>query len=155
MADKTPIPAIMSNTKFFGANFSGADLRKRDLRRSTFMQCNFDGADLTEADGSGSEFYGSTFRQTNLHGCNFKDAKLHGTVFEPSDCYGMTLTMHCQTFTDVKISRVWWDAFVFILCGLMVPEKDADGFDPRDGVIHAIGRDYFVRQYEKFKARTL
>jgi len=154
IADPVTIPAVMSNKKFYNQNFKGADLKKRDLRRSTFMYCTFDECDMTETDCTGCEFFGSSFRQTNCHHTNFKDAKLHATLFEPSDCYGMTITLTCHTFQDMKIARVWWDGLMFFLCGLLIPPRDAEGFDPRDAVISALGPEYFVRNSEKFKARN-
>jgi hypothetical protein len=154
-SELSEIPQVLSNKKFYNQNFRGADFNKRDMRRSTFMYCTFDGADMSEADCTGSEFYGSSFRETNCRATNFKDANLHATLFEPSDCYGMTLTFNCSTFQDVKISRVWWDAFLFCLCGLMIPAKDGEGFDPRSAIINAIGREHFIALAEKFKQRTL
>jgi hypothetical protein len=154
-SELTPIPQTLSSAKFFNGNFRGADFKRRDLRRSTFMFCTFDEADMTDADCSGAEFYGSSFRETNCHGTNFKDAKMMATLFEPSDFYGMTMTFVCQTFQHMKVSRQVWDGFMFFGMGMMIPPKDSDGFDPRDAMIAAMGREYFVEYFEKFKARTL
>ena len=152
---KAVMPHQLSNAKFFNQNFSGLDFKRKDMRRSTFWYCSFDDADMSEAECTGAEFYGSSFRRTNCRGTNFKDAKLSGTIFEPSDFYGMTMTYVCQTYQDMKVSRAVWDGFMFFGMGLMIPPKDADGFDPRNSMIAAMGRDYYLEYFEKFKARTL
>src|SRR5678816_3146824 len=98
--------------KIYNRSFAGMNLAKKKLRQSLFFQCSFDDADLTDADCEGSEFVGSTFRRTICYRTNFKDAKLP-CIFEPKDCFGMTLTMQCQTFSGMKISPLWWWGWIY------------------------------------------
>ena len=145
----------LSRQKFYGVDFSGKNLAKKKMRQSLFMSCKFDGADMTEADCEGSEFVGSTFRDTICYRTNFKDAKLAGTIFEPKDAFGMTITLQCQTFNNMKISALWFYAWL-IFGSLMTPLKlPAGGENLMDGIIAAIGAERYVKLRSMFAKRDL
>jgi hypothetical protein len=110
----------LTRKKFFNQDFSEQDLSKLRMKQSTFHRCNFDRADMSETDCEGSEFLGSSFKDTNCYRTNFKDAKLAGTIFKPHDCFGMTLTLQCSTFKDLRISALWWYVWL-MFAGLMKP----------------------------------
>ena len=144
----------LSRQKLYGKDFSGQTLAHAKMHNSLFHRCNFDNADMTEADCEGSEFFGSTFRQTNCYRTNFKDAKLAGTVFEPKECFGITITLQCKTFDGMKVTGLWWMMWAMFLT-LMKPEKLPDGEDPVDRAILMIGPDRYVRLRNLLQKREM
>lgn len=135
----------LSRQKYYGVDFSQQDLRKAKLRQSTFHRCVFDEADMTEAECEGSEFVGSTFRNTICYRTNFKDAKLAATIFEPKDCFGMTLTLQCATFTNMKVSSMWWMVWL-MFASMMKPgasTKEEEAL--QNSLITAVGTERYVR----------
>jgi uncharacterized protein YjbI with pentapeptide repeats len=143
----------LSRQKIFSRDFSGQKLSHAKMRSSLFHRCNFDRADMTEADCEGSEFLGSTFRETICYRTNFKDAKLAGTVFEPKDCFGMTVTLQCKTFDGVKVSPLWWMMWAMFLT-IMKPEK-LNGEDLIDRAILMIGPDRYLKLKTLLQKREL
>jgi uncharacterized protein YjbI with pentapeptide repeats len=134
----------LSRQKFYGVDYSGQDLSRMRMRQSLFHRCNFDNADMTETDCEGSEFFGSTFRDTVMYRTNCRDAKLAATVFEPKDCFGITLTMQCKTFDKMKVSPMWW--YTFLMFGsLMLPGSVADQEELQNRLIQAIGTERYVK----------
>jgi hypothetical protein len=135
----------LSRKKFYSTDFSEQDLKNMKMRQSTFHRCSFDGADLTEAECEGSEFLGSTFRNTNCYRTYFKDAKLGATVFQPKDCFGITITLQCATFTNMKISTLWWMTWIMFASmmkpGNSVVEEEA----LQNQLIRAVGSDQYIR----------
>lgn len=145
----------MTRKKYFGQDFSYQDLSKLRLRQSTFHRCNFDYANMTEADCEGSEFLGSTFRETNCYRTNFKDAKLAGTIFKPHDCFGMTLTLQCSTFKDIKISRLWWTVWL-MFAGLMKPgDSVVEEEELQTSLVTAIGPERYIKMRSLLTKREL
>jgi hypothetical protein len=134
----------LSRKKFYGIDFSSQDLSKLKMRQSLFHRCNFDDADMTEVDAEGSEFFGSTFRDTVMYRFNGKDAKLALTVFEPKDCFGMTLTMQCKTFDKMKVSPMWWYVWL-CFASLMLPGTVKDQEELQNRLIQCIGPERYVR----------
>lgn len=135
--------------RFYNTDFSGQDLSKLKLRNSLFYQCNFNEADLSDTDCEGSEFIGSTFKNTNCYRTNFRDAKLAASVFEPKDCFGMTLTLQCSTFRQMRTSPIWWHSWLF-LATLMQPANLST-----DELIGVIGAEQYVRLKHLFGQREL
>lgn len=133
----------LSRKKLYSQDFSGQNLSHAKMRNSLFHRCIFDNADMTEADCEGSEFFGSTFRQTICYRTNFKDAKLAGTVFEPKDCFGITLTLQCKTFEGMKVTALWWMMWGMFLT-LMKPEK-LNNEDLVDRAILMIGPERYLK----------
>lgn len=134
----------LSRQKFYGRDFSGQDLSRLKMRQSLYQRCNFDDADMTEADCEGSEFFGSTFRNTRMYRTNLKDAKLGLTVFEPRDCFGLTVTLQCATFDKMKVSPMWW--YVWAMFGaLMQPGGVRETEEMHNRLIQMIGAQRFVK----------
>lgn len=148
-----PAQEKLAGVKHEGVDFSGHDLKGRDLSHSVFVKCNFDRANLTSANCEGSDFTCSTFRKSYLTYANFKDAKMAGTVFEPTDCYGITLTMHCKTFENVNISLLHWYSWL-VLTVSMTP-TGMDGIKLRDQLIGVIGAERWVKLRELFGRRNV
>jgi len=134
----------LSRQKHYGVDFSGQNLSRLRMKQSLFHRCNFDNADMTEADCEGSEFFGSTFRDTVMYRTNCKDAKLAATIFEPKDAFGLTVTLQCKTFDKMKVSPMWWYTFI-CLATLMLPGNVKDQELMINALIQAIGPERYVR----------
>src|ERR1039458_9424440 len=134
----------LSRQRYYSVDFSGQDLSKLKMRQGLFERCNFDNADMTEADCEGSEFFGSTFRETIMYRTNAKDAKLAATIFEPKDAFGLTITLSCKTFSKMKISPQWWYCFL-MFASLMSPGTDEDTTLLHGRLIHMIGEQRYSK----------
>jgi len=101
--------------RFYSVSFADQDLSGLKMTNSLYFRCDFDRANMSETDCTGSEFTGSSFRQTNCYRTNFTNAKLGNTIFEPKDLMGATFTMTCQTFDGARVSALWiFGMFMFI-----------------------------------------
>ena len=94
--------------RFYSVDFSDLDLSDLKMKYSLMHNCCFDRANMSNTDCEGSEFFGSTFRDTTCYRTNFKDAKLANTVFQPKDAFGITLTLHCKTFENMRVPQIWF-----------------------------------------------
>ena len=139
----------LSRQKFFRKDFSGQDLSGQDLSHSDFICCKFDDADLSRANCSHSNFTGASLRNTKCTFTDFAHSCL-ACVFEPSDAYGITLTMHCNTFDQMRISKMWWYGFMFFAT-MMKVEKDPK---LHTALKQFIGDDYYEKLQRLFK-RTI
>lgn len=134
----------LSGQKLYGIDFSDQDLSSLRMRRSLFHRCNFDRANMTEVDAEGSEFFGSSFVDTNMYRMNGKDAKFAATVFKPKDMFGFTLTCSCQTFSKMQISPMWWYMYLMYAM-LMCPGSAEETEELHNRLIQAIGPERYVR----------
>lgn len=142
----------LSHKRFYSVNFSGQNLSKCKIKGSLCYQCNFDDADLSEADCEGTDFTGSTFLRTNCYRANFRDASLAATVFEPKDAFGITVTLQCRTFQDMRVSALWW--FGWLIFGTaMHPTGTAEPV--KDNLIAAIGAERYAKLKSLFLKREL
>lgn len=148
------MPVNLSNKTFHRHSFEGQDLTHADMRKSKFFYCNFDGANLEYADADGASFSGSTFRNTNCRCTNFRNADLQLTIFEPRDAYGMTITLACNTFKGMKISRLWWFCYLYFAT-LMNPELELNNKDPKDGLLVLFGEKRYTRLRRMFEVRGI
>ena len=143
---------LYSEKEYKDQDFTGQDLRGQDLSDHVFLRCDFTRADLTGANCTNSSFVGSVFRDTLLTNVNFTNANLGATVFEPADCYGMTVTLQCKTFLNMRVSRQWWLCWA-MLHTLMLPSDDTESL--RDKLIAVIGAVRYVKLKELFARRDL
>lgn len=154
-----PVPYLVDEDlcrrKFYSRDFTGAKLYKKRMRQSLFYRCIFDDADMTEADCEGSEFTGSTFRRTNCYRTNFKDAKLGATLFEPKDCFGMTVTLQCKTFEQMKVSPLWWNIWLMLATMMHPVQPLAPGPLMEEKLIAFIGAEKYVKLRSMLKGREL
>lgn len=144
----------LSGYVFNKRDFSGADLKEKCLKGSIFHDCNFDGADLSFADCSGCDFLGSTFRKTKCYKTNFKDSKLAATVFEPEDCFGMTITLQCSTFKNMRVSQLWWYGWLVFLSYMIPVSKSVEEEESIKSIlVSAMGVERYVRLRAMFQRR--
>lgn len=142
--------------KFNSYDFSGKDWRGFDFSKAQFVCCNFDKANMSEVDCTGSDFTGSSFKDTICYRTNFKDCKLAGIVFEPKDAYGVTFSFTCETFRGTRISPLWYFSWLLMAAEMTPMEvvKD-DGLSLTDKVIAVIGAERYVRLKALFLRREL
>lgn len=151
-------PGLLKSKDFSGQRFQGADFAGQELRGAKFrgadcIDCNFSNADLSNADFEGANCFGSDFTDTKCNRTNFKDAILAGTKFFPADTFGMTISMRCETFDGMQVSRMWWWCWIYFAL-MMVPQKnEEEGLHTR--LINAIGADRYVRLRRLFGERQL
>lgn len=120
------------------ADFTGMDLKNADFRGCSLKLAKFNNANLTYANFESANCYGADFTDAILHRTNFKDANLSSVIFKPKDAFGITVTLECKSFQDMKITRNWWAGWLFYGLIMEVPDKDA-----RDRLIQAMGVDYW------------
>jgi hypothetical protein len=146
----------LSHSKFEKADFSGQDLRGVPMDHSFFICCNFDRANMNGVDCEHTNFSGSTFRDTDLGGANWKDCNLVGILFLPKDCYGITLTLQCQTFRGVRISQLWFFCWC-IFASMMIAEPYPIISEPswNDKLIALIGAERYLKLKALFARREI
>jgi hypothetical protein len=140
---------ILTNKKFYREDFSGRNMDHADLRCGSFIECNFDKASLRYANCEGANFFGSSFKGSNLYRTNMKDAILERTKFFPKECFGITLTLKCETFKDMEIEPTWLLCWMFFPSLMNVPEKVLDK------LIQFIGPDRYIRFKAVFNRRVI
>lgn len=114
------------NQKFYGKSFVGEDLSHSDFRSATLIRCDFSDADLSYANFEGANCREAIFKNTRLYRANFKDAALADSIFEPKDAFGITLTMHCESFDGVKASPLWYLCLIMLTLRMECPEPELD-----------------------------
>lgn len=127
--------------KFSFKSFEGQDLSRQDLSHSEYIHCNFTDCNLEEADCSFGNFTGSDFTGANLRYTNFARSKLHDAVMHPKDMYGVIFSMECSTFKGMKLSKLWWHAFLSF--SLQQTPEFEHGKDPRDAIIASLGSERY------------
>jgi hypothetical protein len=142
-----------SGKRFQGADFSGVDLRAAKFRGSDCIECKFNNADLSNADFEGANCFGSDFTNAKCNRTNFKDCVLAGTAFYPSDTFGMTITMRCETFDGMKVSKIWWWSWLYFAL-MMIPFKNEEE-NLHKVLISAMGTERYLRLRRLFPERTL
>ena len=135
-----------------GEDYTGNNFRHGNLAHRRFENCVFDGADMSYCDCTGAQFIGCSFKETLCYRTNFRDAVLAASAFEPADCYGMTITLTCKTFQNVKISQQWWMGWLMFLTS-MLPAKTPIKDDLHGKLIELIGAERYVRLKSMFERR--
>lgn len=139
----------LANKKFNGVSFAGYDLTHVDARCSTFVECDFTGADLSYGNCSGANFWGSNFTDAKLYRTNFADAVLERSIMAPKDCFGMTVTLSCDTVSHMKISEKWLNTWLFMALLMdMDPEKE-------NKLIQVVGPERYQKLRQLFALRQV
>lgn len=144
----------LSRTVHEKEDFSGQHLVHADLSYAVFRDCNFDGADLTQANCSYSDFTNSTFRNSVLYRTNFAETKLAGIVFEPKDCYGIIISMTCETFRGARFSQLWWYGLL-MFTSMTEPAAKPVQEPLADRLKALIGAERYVKLKLMFQGREL
>jgi hypothetical protein len=154
MAAIITLPENLSGIRVSDRDFAGQDLSGKNLSHSVFTKCSFDDANLTDAVCENSSFPGCTFRNTICYRTSFKNSKLTGVVFEPRDAYGMTISLSCDTFRGMRVSQLWYLAWL-LFATQMEPAREPVKENLKDRVIAAIGAERYVKLARLFQRREL
>jgi uncharacterized protein YjbI with pentapeptide repeats len=111
-----------SGKKFNRKDFTNQDLKFANFRNASVIECDFSGADLTYANFTGCNCYGSNFTNAIMSRTNLMDANLQRSIMKPKDAFGMTLTMKCESFTDMEIDDTWLKVWLFLPAQMKLPE---------------------------------
>lgn len=116
-----------------GEDFRGRELSNARFRNAKLMQANFEGADLTGANFTDANCWGANFKDAKLYKATFQRAVLTGCNFEGADLRNVTITLTCDTFDKIKLSKKW------LACWLWFPMLMDSPEDLREKLREVIG----------------
>ena len=149
VATREAVVKKSDNKRYYRDDFRGLNLSGACFRNGTLVECNFSGADLSYANFENANCWGSNFENAVLYRTNFKDAILASTIMKPRDCFGMTVTLTCNTIEKMEISDKFLLYWLF-MGSKMTPESQ----DLANQVIAAIGAENYVKLGKLFRERT-
>src|SRR5271154_5135405 len=120
---EAPLGKNFSNQKIHQKSFKGRDLTNSDFRGAAVIGCDFSNADLSYAKFEGANCWEANFTDAKLYRTNFKDACLAKAIFKPKDCFGVTLTMCCDTFDRMQVDSKWQTVWLFMALMMDLPDK--------------------------------
>lgn len=160
----TPVPTTLTeaeiknsrNKKYpRGTDFTGLKLVHADFRGATLVECIFDDADCKYANFESANCWGASFVGANMHRANIANACFENTDFRPRDCFGLTLTLHCRTFTNWRVDHEMMKLWFFMPTTWRLPEvKGMSDFWKRK-IIAAIGEDRLNKYKMIFQTRQI
>lgn len=134
---------------FYDQDFSGQSFIRADCRRGTFFNCKFDGADLSYANFSEANLYCCSFNGAKLYHTNLTDAVLAGAKMDPRDMMGLKISLSCNTFDKVVISKRNVMQYLFLISLMSMDE------DIKKGILAIIGEER-VKTFERvFRVRVI
>lgn len=139
-----------TNTRFFERDFSNQDLANADFRSAKLYKCNFTGADLSYANFEGANCYESDFTDSVMYKTNFRDAVLAKAIFKPKKCFGITLTLHCDTFDKATVDRTLMLYWLYMPTMMNIEDKDLE-----TKLVALIGHDTYKAITRVFKDQVL
>jgi len=139
-----------ANKKFFGVDFSNSDLTNADFRSTTLIECDFRNSDLSHAIFKDANCYGSDFTDTIMHRTTFENAILSKTIFAPKRMFGITITMTCDTFDKMEISKTALLYWMFIPTLMKAPDEDMN-----NRIIAAIGEHNYLALSRVFREQII
>ena len=119
----------------------------------------FNNSDLRYSDFTGANCFGSDFTGSILARANMADCNLQRTIFKPKDVFGITITMKCETFTDMEIDEDWLKVWLFMPAQMKLPELSEKQISNKekpwlDRVIILLGEKTYL-QYRKVFANRI
>ena len=145
--------------KFYGVSFKGMKLKHAPFQLHTFKGCDFTDTDLAYGNLTGAHCYGSNFTGANLYRANMTDCELQDTIFYPRDCFGMTITLRCDTYQGMEIDPIWLQVWQFIPCVMKLPERKENGNIIKDywlnKIIAMIGSSAYLKMKQIFSNRVI
>jgi len=139
-----------SGQRLSRCDFSGQDLQNADFRGAVLTEANFTGADLSFANFEGANCWGACFKDANLRRTNFRDAVLANVDLRARNCFGITLTLSCDSVDETKVSSGLWYAWL-MFATMMEPDDE----DAKNQLIALIGPERFVKYKAHFRNREL
>lgn len=122
-----------SGKKFANRPLRGMDFSKRngkdkedlcnaDFRNAKLIDAVFDDSDCTGADFTDANCNRASFRNCKLYKATFKRSNLAGCDFEGADLRGITITLSCDTFENLRLPSKWLAAWLFFPMIMDIPE---------------------------------
>lgn len=139
-----------SNRKFYAHDFSNRDLSHADFRGATLSECLFRETDLSYATFAGANCFRADFTGARLYRTSFENAIMTGAIFKPKDCFGITMTMTCESFNALQVDPMWFYGWLFLATQMKLPE---DAEHVRKELIAVIGAERFQRLKAVFEKR--
>lgn len=139
-----------ANKKFFGKDFSGMDLSNADFRSATLIECDFTGSDLSHALFNGANCYGANFTDAILHRTSFENAILARANFAPKKMFGVTITLTCDTFDKMKVSRTALLYWMFIATMMEAPDEEM-----QNRIVSSMGEDTYKALSKVFREQVI
>lgn len=97
--------AIFHNADLYRARFDHAQLEEAVFAGCFVAEASFEKAMCQRVQAAGSNFYRSCLRSADLTGALFWDCVLAGADLRGATIRGITLTLDCNTFEEVHLSR--------------------------------------------------
>lgn len=139
--------------KYEGPDFSGQKLIQHDFSKQNLKYANFRGASLVESDFSesdlsyanfaGANCYGANFTKASLYRVNMMDCILENSIFRPSNVFGITVTLKCETFKNMEIDENWLECWSFFPAMMKLPEKHNGRKPWLDRIIELLGPERY------------
>lgn len=139
-----------ANKKLQRADFRGGQLVHADFRGAQLAEADFTGANLRYADFTGANCWGANFTDTDLYRSNMKDCVLANSIMKPKDCFGVTITLSCDTVENMQINEKFWFAWLMMSLLMQPPNQEA-----ADKLIAVIGPERHQRYLSIFRERTV
>jgi uncharacterized protein YjbI with pentapeptide repeats len=138
-----------SNKKFQNMDFSKLKLPYADFRLASLINCKFVDTDLKFANFQGANCFGCDFTGANLYRANMGSCCLENAIFKPRDCYGITITLNCETYAGMEVDDTWLKVWWFIPAVMRIPEP------ARDKLIQFLGSKTYLKYKQVFDRRIL
>lgn len=129
-----------ANGRYYKGDFRGKDLSNADMRGAILIDADFTGADLKYANLNGTKCYGANFTDANIFRTSFQDATLAKSIMKPKSCYGITLTMVCDTVDEMKVNKNLWLSWVYM--ALMMEPDDPECQEMQRALKTVLGTHY-------------
>lgn len=110
-----------ANKKLRGKNFSKRNLANADFRGAELIEAIFDDCDLTCAKFNGANCWGASFKRAKCYKANFTQTITTHADFDAADMRAVTLTLNCDTFENVKLSKKWLGGLLFLIAIADIP----------------------------------
>lgn len=145
-----PVGKKFTNQKFHKMSFANRDLSHADFRGSSVVGCDFTNSDLSYANFEGCNCWEANFTDARLYKTNFKDSILARSIMKPKDCFGMTITLSCDTVDKMVIGEKWETTWIFMALMMELPDKKME-----TALINTIGPERYLRLRQIFDNRMI
>jgi hypothetical protein len=122
------------------AQFRGQNLAHFDFRGATLSEVDFTGSDLSHANFEGANCWAANFTDAVLYKTNLRNAVLARSIMKPTVCFGVTLTISCDTIESMVINDKFWYAWLIVLSMMKAPSVDLG-----DRLVELIGAERHAR----------
>lgn len=150
MMNKSLSTKKFTNARFFERDFSNEDLTNADFRSASLIGCKFNGADLSYANFDNANCYEADFTDSVMHKTRFVDATLAHAIFKPKKCFGISITLSCDTFDKTIIDRTLLLYWLYMPLMMQLPDKEIE-----TKLINALGQDTYLALTKIFREQIV